>query len=114
MTGGQTCALPISYSTTQNPRLEAKLKVFKYFDDTLLKPLETAANQIRNNRLMSSKEKSDRLYRIKLDKNMIKKGAYDTIKSLDEMGEAELDALLAVIEENEKELDLRNSPDSNP
>jgi hypothetical protein len=103
-----------TYATTQNPRLEAKLKVFKYFDDTLLKPLETAANQIRIDRLMSPKEKSDRLYRIKIDKNVIKKGAYDTIKSLDEMGNSELDALLAVIDESEKDLDLRNSPDSNP
>jgi len=102
------------YANIINPNLEVKLKVLNYFNNKALKPVETGANQVRNNTLLNSKEKSTLLYRNRLEKNHIKKGVYDTIKSIDDLGKAELNGLLEMIAEDEAAMDLRNAPDSNP
>jgi hypothetical protein len=102
------------YSTITNPRLDVKIKVLDYFDSKALKPLREAANQIRNNPLLTSKEKGTLLYRNKLEQNHVKKGVYDNLKSLTDLGDAEISQLLELIKEDEESLDLRNSPDSNP
>lgn len=103
-----------TFATITNPHLDVKIKVLNYFDSKALKPLETASNQIRNNPLLTSKEKNDLLYRNKLEKNHVKKGIYDTIKSLDDLGEDRIRVLLEMIDQDEAALDLRNAPDSNP
>ena len=102
------------YANIFNPDLEVKLKVLNYFDNKVLKPIETGANQIRNNIFLNSKEKSTLLYRNRLEKNHVKKGIYDIIKSIDDLGKAELNVLLEMIAEDEAAMDLRNAPDSNP
>jgi hypothetical protein len=103
-----------TFATITNPHLDVKIKVLNYFDNKALKPLDTAANQIRNNPLLTSKEKTDLLYRNRLEKNHVKKGVYDTIKSLDDLGEDRIRVLLEMIDADEAALDLRNAPDSNP
>jgi hypothetical protein len=102
------------YANIINPNLDVKLKVLDYFENKALKPIDTGANQIRNNITLNSKEKSTLLYRNKLEKNHVKKGAYDIIKSIDDLGKEQLNVLLDMIAEDEAAMDLRNAPDSNP
>jgi hypothetical protein len=102
------------YANIINPNLDVKLKVLDYFENKALKPIDTGANQIRNNITLNSKEKSTLLYRNKLEKNHVKKGAYDIIKSVDDLGKEQLNVLLDMIAEDEAAMDLRNAPDSNP
>jgi hypothetical protein len=102
------------YANIINPNLDVKLKVLDYFENKALKPIDTGANQIRNNITLNSKEKSTLLYRNKLEKNHVKKGAYDIIKSIDDLGKEQLNVLLEMIAEDEAAMDLRNAPDSNP
>jgi len=103
-----------TYSTITNPYLEAKIKVLNHFNNNALKPLQTGARQIRNNNYLTSKEKADYLYINRLEQNHVKKGVYDTIKSLDDLGEDRIRVLLEMIDQDEAAMDLRNSPDSNP
>jgi hypothetical protein len=103
-----------TFATITNPHLDTKIKVLTYFENKALKPLQSAANQIRNNPLLTSKQKADYLYRNKLEQNHIKKGVYDTIKSLDDLGEDRIRVLEEMIDQDEAAMDLRNAPDSNP
>jgi hypothetical protein len=103
-----------TFATITNPHLDTKIKVLTYFENKALKPLRTAAGQIRNNPLLTSKEKTDLIYRNRLEQNHIKKGVYDTIKSLDDLGEDRIRVLEEMIDQDEAAMDLRNAPDSNP
>lgn len=103
-----------TFATITNPHLDTKIKVLNYFENKALKPLRTAAGQIRNNPLLTSKEKTDLIYRNRLEQNHIKKGVYDTIKSLDDLGEDRIRVLEEMIDQDEAAMDLRNAPDSNP
>jgi hypothetical protein len=102
------------FSTKTFPNLEAKIKILQYFENKALKPLREASNQISNNRTLDTREKQAYRYMNKLEQNHVKKGVFDTIKDVDNLGKAEIDALLEMIAEDEAARDLRNSPDSNP